>query len=114
MCLGSRILRGPMDSMTGKAVVITGAAGGIGAAVARFLAARGASLVLNDLGCDVAGAGADPSAVNRLADELKAAGARVETSSEDITAPHVPDRLVAKASETFGRLDAVVSCAGIY
>lgn len=82
----------------GKVVVITGASGGIGAACARALAARGAQLVLN------ARSASGLSALH-LAGALLAPG--------DITRADTRDALVQRALERFGRVDVLVNNAGV-
>jgi NAD(P)-dependent dehydrogenase (short-subunit alcohol dehydrogenase family) len=90
-------------TMQGKTALVTGAASGIGAAVARRLAAGGAAgLVLTDL---------DAEGLAALAAEL--AGPRVLALPGDVCDEAAWDRLEAKVRETFGGLDLVVANAGI-
>ncbi len=99
-------------SLEGKVVLITGAGRGIGRATAELLAARGARLVVNDLGCDARGDGHDPAVIEALVDRLRADGAEVVGDAGDATTD--VDRLIEAAQETFGQLDAVVSCTGTW
>jgi NADP-dependent 3-hydroxy acid dehydrogenase YdfG len=85
-------------------VAITGASSGIGEATARLLASKGAALVLGARRTD---------RLEQLAAELRAAGASVVTSTTDVTRREDLERLVARATEEFGRLDVLVSNAGI-
>ena len=94
-------------------ILITGAANGIGRAVAESCAREGARLVLNDLGCDREGMGADPEAVATVARALTANGAEVCTDARDLRVRGVAAELVAMARERFGQLDGLVSCAGV-
>jgi NAD(P)-dependent dehydrogenase (short-subunit alcohol dehydrogenase family) len=87
------------QSLAGRAIIITGAAGGIGAATARRLAADGARLVLVDRA-------AEPLAA--LAAELGAHPFPADISSEDDMA-----RMAATTLELHGRIDALVAAAGI-
>ncbi len=98
--------------LEGKVVVVTGAASGIGRAVAEVCAREGARLVVNDVGCDREGQGADASVIERAASELRAVGAEVVGDASDVAATGVPAALVSAAKEHFGRIDGVVSCAG--
>ena len=90
-----------------RVVVITGAARGLGLAHARALAARGASLVVNDLSDD-----AVAEAVATLQDEAQGPASRVVGVAGDVTDDAVNARLVSTAIERFGRLDVVVANAG--
>jgi NAD(P)-dependent dehydrogenase (short-subunit alcohol dehydrogenase family) len=83
--------------------VITGAAAGIGRAVALLLAQSGYDLVLNDL---------DPALLRQAADEAGAGGCRVATAPGDVRDERTPELIVATAVAAFGRLDAVVNNAG--
>lgn len=85
-----------------KVVLITGAAGGIGAATARELYARGASLVLTDMQQD---------AVDRLAREFDAG--RVLALALDVTDARATEAVVRQAVARFGRLDVAFANAGI-
>ncbi|MCU1476323.1 MAG: family NAD(P)-dependent oxidoreductase [Subtercola sp.] len=97
----------------GKVYVVTGAARGLGAAYARLLASRGASVVMNDLGASMEGSGRDLSAIRAAVDEVTAAGGIAVANGADITSADGPDSIVAAALENFGRLDGVINNAGI-
>lgn len=84
--------------MTGQRVLITGAAGGIGAAAARACAALGAGLVLADL-----------TPPEKLAAELQAEGVEVSTCRLDVAKRDEVEKLAAEC----GRIDAVAAVAGI-
>ncbi|GAB4197541.1 MAG: glucose 1-dehydrogenase [Sandaracinaceae bacterium] len=97
-----------------RVVIVTGAGRGIGRAAARQAAAEGARLLLVDLGCDAEGVGRDPDVVAEAAATLRAAGAEVETSDDDVARPGTVEALVERALVRFGRLDAVVHAAGLW
>lgn len=88
--------------LNGKVVLITGAAGGIGAATARELYAHGANLVLTDM---------SQTSVDRLAQEFDAS--RVLPLALDVTDAEATKVVVRKAAEKFGRLDVALANAGI-
>jgi meso-butanediol dehydrogenase/(S,S)-butanediol dehydrogenase/diacetyl reductase len=88
-----------MGRLTGRTVLVTGAARGIGAACARRLAADGAKLVLADLD----GAGAE-----KLAAELGQVAVRA-----DVTRPEDIDRIVDEPYRRWGRLDVLFNNAGV-
>jgi NAD(P)-dependent dehydrogenase (short-subunit alcohol dehydrogenase family) len=85
--------------VTGRAVVITGAGSGIGAALARRLAAAGDRLVLNDL---------DPAAVTAVAAEVGAVAVPGNAASEDGV-----QELIERARDEFGTIDVFFANAGI-
>lgn len=104
-----------MAMFDGDVVWITGAAGGIGAAAARRMGREGARLLLSDACVDVSGA-PEPAGAARLDElvaELQAAGVACVGVH---AAAHLEDevrRTLAAGLEAFGRIDALVTCAGI-
>ena len=89
--------------LAGSAVVLTGAGGGIGRAIALCFAAEGASLVLADLGD---GAEATAAAARR-------GGARAIGLTSDVARSDDMAALARRAVDELGRLDVLVTCAGI-
>ncbi|HWJ42253.1 MAG TPA: SDR family NAD(P)-dependent oxidoreductase [Solirubrobacterales bacterium] len=87
----------------GKSVIVTGAAKGIGRATAEVFAREGARLVLNDV---------DEPGLLRAAASL-GDGVEVVTALGDVSAEEDARRIVAAATESFGRLDTLVANAGI-
>jgi 3-hydroxybutyrate dehydrogenase len=88
-----------------RVAIVTGSTSGIGLAIARALAARGDTVVLNGFG--------EPSAVAGLVAELSTGGACVEHDPADMSKPHDVARLVRDAEARHGRIDLVVANAGI-
>lgn len=97
-----------------KVAVITGAGRGIGAAHASLLAARGARVVVNDVGGAIDGTGSNATLAARHTQRIRDAGGIAEWDSSDISTADGARNLVDRAISAFGRLDAVVSNAGIY
>ncbi|MET0828986.1 MAG: SDR family NAD(P)-dependent oxidoreductase [Microbacterium sp.] len=102
-----------MSRLQGRVALVTGAGRGIGAEYARFLAAEGASIVVNDVGGSVNGAGEDSSVAEQFARELRDTGAQAVASNHDISDWDGAERAVATAVDAFGRLDILVNNAGI-
>lgn len=92
------------DPVHDRVVAITGASSGIGEAAARLLASRGARVVLGARRTD---------RLEALADDLRTAGAQVATVATDVTVAADLVRLVDTAVGEFGRLDVLVSNAGV-
>jgi NAD(P)-dependent dehydrogenase (short-subunit alcohol dehydrogenase family) len=103
-----------MIDFTGQAVIVTGAGRGLGRLYALDLAQRGASVVVNDLGGSMHGSGADASVADQVVDEIERAGGVAVPSHDSVDSPEGGNAIVHTAIENFGRLDAVVSNAGIF
>jgi NAD(P)-dependent dehydrogenase (short-subunit alcohol dehydrogenase family) len=97
----------------GRVAVVTGAGGGIGRGYARLLAARGARVVVNDLGGGVDGRGAGGAAADRVVGEIRAAGGVAIGNADSVTTPEGGRAIVQTALDEFGRLDIVINNAGI-
>ena len=93
-----------MSRITGKVVAITGASSGIGEATARVLAERGAKVVLG---------ARRVAALDAIAAELRDRGGQAIVCATDVTRRDDLERLVGTAVAEFGRLDVLVSNAGI-
>ena len=96
-----------------RVVLITGAGGGIGKAIALYAASEGASVVVNDIGASLSGQGENASAAQAVVDEIKAAGGNAVANAGSVSDPDSARAAVDAAVSEFGRLDAVVNNAGI-
>ena len=103
-----------MIDFTGQVAVVTGAGRGLGRLYALDLAHRGASVVVNDLGGSMHGDGADSGVADEVVDEIKKAGGTAIASYDSVDSPAGGQAIIDAAVGAFGRLDAVVSNAGIF
>jgi len=97
----------------GRVAIVTGAGGGLGRQHALALAARGASVVVNDLGGTLDGSGGAPTAANAVADEIRAAGGKAIANGASVTDFAAVQAMVAAAMTEWGRVDILVNNAGI-
>ncbi|HRW37313.1 MAG: SDR family NAD(P)-dependent oxidoreductase [Acidimicrobiales bacterium] len=97
----------------GRVAIVTGAGRGIGREHALMLASEGAAVVVNDLGAQPDGSGADPGPANEVVAEIEAMGGHAVVNGANVTDFDESEAMVAQAVETFGRLDILVNNAGI-
>ena len=103
-----------MIDFTGQVAVVTGAGRGLGRVYALELARRGASVVVNDLGGSMVGDGEDTAIADRVVDEIITAGGVAVASYDSVDDPAGGEAIVRSAVDAFGRVDAVISNAGIF
>ncbi|MDT7537282.1 MAG: hypothetical protein QOI82_867, partial [Actinomycetota bacterium] len=97
----------------GRVAIVTGAGGGLGRTYALDLAARGAAVVVNDLGGSVDGKGGDDSAAQKVVDEITAKGGQAVPNYDSVSTPEGGEAIVKTAVDAFGKVDIVVNNAGI-
>ncbi|WP_204081358.1 SDR family NAD(P)-dependent oxidoreductase [Mycobacterium riyadhense] len=103
-----------MIDFTDQVAIVTGAGRGLGRLYARELARRGAAVVVNDLGGTMHGEGADDAVADEVVAEIESAGGVAAASHQSVASPEAGEAIVRLAVERFGRVDAVVSNAGIF
>ncbi len=103
-----------MIDFTGQVVIVTGAGRGLGRLYALDLAQRGAAVVVNDVGGSMQGEGSDSRVADEVVTEILARGEVAVPSYDSVATAEGGKAIVGTALDHFGRLDAVVSNAGIF
>jgi NAD(P)-dependent dehydrogenase (short-subunit alcohol dehydrogenase family) len=103
-----------MIDFTGQVAVVTGAGRGLGRLYALDLASRGAAVVVNDVGGSMRGDGTDSGVADDVVDEIKRAGGRAIASYDSVDTAAGGQAIIDAAVDALGRLDAVISNAGIF
>ena len=102
-----------MGRLDNRVAVVTGAGRGIGAGIAKLFAAEGAKVVVNDLGGNVDGTGADVGPAQEVVNEIIAAGGEAIVNGGDVSDFDSAGGIVQSAIDNFGKLDILVNVAGI-
>jgi NAD(P)-dependent dehydrogenase (short-subunit alcohol dehydrogenase family) len=97
----------------GKVAIVTGAGGGLGRSHALALAARGAKVVVNDLGVARDGSGSSLSPAEAVVAEIVAAGGEAIANGASVTDPDAVKAMVAEATDRWGSVDILVNNAGV-
>lgn len=93
-----------MGRVQGRVVIVTGGAGGIGAAACRAIAREGGKVVVADLSAEAAG---------RVAEAIRAEGGEASSVAVDVTKREQVASMIGHAVETYGRLDVIFNNAGM-
>ena len=102
-----------VDTLRDKVAIVTGAGRGIGRGVAKLMAEEGAKVVVVDPGVNVDGTGADQSIADSVVAEIQQAGGTAVACQESVVTMSGGERIVQTAVDNYGKLDIVVTCAGI-
>src|SRR5471030_112074 len=98
-----------MGALDGRVAVVTGAGRGIGREHALLFASEGAKVVVNDLGGDTEGGGADTTPAQRVVDEIVATGGSAVVNYDDVSDWDGAKRMIDQAVDTFGDLHILVN-----
>ncbi|BBY33790.1 serine/threonine protein kinase [Mycolicibacter minnesotensis] len=102
-----------MSGVQDRVVVVTGAGGGLGREYALTLAREGACVVVNDLGGARDGTGAGHNMADQVVSEIKEAGGRAVANYDSVADAEGAANIIKTAVDEFGKIDGVVSNAGI-
>jgi NAD(P)-dependent dehydrogenase (short-subunit alcohol dehydrogenase family) len=102
-----------MPGVQDRVIVVTGAGGGLGREYALTLAREGASVVVNDLGGARDGTGAGSAMADQVVAEIKDAGGRAVANYDSVAEADGAENIIKTALDEFGKVDGVVSNAGI-
>ena len=95
-----------MSRLSGKTAVVTGASKGIGAGIAKGLAAEGAAVVVNYA--------SSKDGADHVVGDIKAKGGKAIAVQGDVAKAADVEKIFAKTKQAFGRLDILVNNAGVY
>ena len=102
-----------MPGVQDRVIVVTGAGGGLGREYALTLAKEGASVVVNDLGGSRDGTGAGHSMADEVVKEIRDSGGRAVANYDSVAESEGAENIIKTAIDEFGKVDGVVSNAGI-
>src|SRR5256886_16018783 len=109
-----RLRRGiTMGALDGRVAIVTGAGRGLGREHALLFAEQGAKVVVNDLGGDIHGEGADRAPAQQVVDEIEKMGGEAVANLDSVADWDGAQRLIQTAGDTFGDLHVLVNNAGI-
>ncbi|MGD2132455.1 MAG: SDR family NAD(P)-dependent oxidoreductase [Maricaulaceae bacterium] len=97
----------------GRVAIVTGAGAGLGRAHALGLAARGAKVVVNDLGGARDGTGGSSAAAQAVVEEIKAAGGEAIADGADVSNEAQVEAMMGRALDAWGQIDILINNAGI-
>ena len=103
---------GPEKRFDGRVAVVTGAGRGLGRAYALLLGARGAKVVVNDIGGGIPGGDADAGVAGGVAAEIRDAGGEAVSTTDSVASPEGGRAIIGTALDTYGGVDILIHNAG--
>ncbi len=101
------------ETLDDKVAIVTGSGRGVGRGVAKLMAQEGAKVVVVDPGVNVDGSGFDQSIAEQVVAEIRESGGTAVACTESVATMSGGEQIVQTAIDKFGKLDIVVTCAGI-
>src|SRR5260370_24321066 len=101
-----------MGMLEGRVAICAGAGRGVGAEVAKLMAANGAKVVINDPGTSGSGEGSDQTPAQEIVDQIKAAGGEAAANYGSVAKIYDCLAMVLPARDTFGGLHLLLHAAG--
>lgn len=95
-----------------RVAVITGAGRGLGRAYAELLASRGAKIIINDIGGNLKGEGADIGPAEEAVQAIRSAGGEAIANTDSVATPAGGKAIIEAAMDTYGRIDILIHNAG--
>lgn len=102
----------PAVRLDERVAIVTGAGSGLGRAHALALAEHGAKIIVNDLGAEVDGSGADPQSAEVVAQEIRDLGGEAVSETSSVATQEGGQAIVRRALDEYGRVDILVNNAG--
>ena len=99
--------------LKGKVAIVTGSGRGIGRGIVKLMASEGAKVVVVDPGADLDGSGGTYAIADSVVEEIKAEGGDAVACYQSVSSMEGGEAIVQQAIDSYGKLDIVVTCAGI-
>ena len=102
-----------MAILKGKAAVVTGGGRGIGKAIAKKLAEEGASVIVNDIGCEIDGTGRSKDPANSTVEEINSKKGNAKADYNNVSIMSEAENCIKNCIDSFGKIDILINSAGI-